>query len=313
MSITASTDGGRKATPTTPLPERSESAASFPQFTSSTIASAREDACAREHTYKWNASCGNTETVASSPPLPAHRSNPHTPTTSMHFGDDISDLEDTAMQTHSATSSVPSFMLNKAGHAQASPTPSPSPSPLPLPSPSTSPLSAAVSEPLEYAPVRAFRNRTAAQLNPYSIENAKYTRTLLKNGWQGAVVAGLRGVEESESQMRRRKELGESLPKDNLQGWLEYEAGQQVAYKDESGQKRSWESDEDSLDGDDILEREARKERRIPLDSMNQKRALGKGNGRLQRDSEGKLSRNASLFHPVLTLYNSQNEICQPD
>ncbi|SDA02322.1 BZ3501_MvSof-1269-A2-R1_Chr12-3g03542 [Microbotryum saponariae] len=54
---------------------------------------------------------------------------------------------------------------------------------------------------------RALRQRTLAQLNPYSIEQARYTRTLLKNGWQGAVVAGVRkGDEMTKEEMMRKKE-----------------------------------------------------------------------------------------------------------
>lgn len=229
--------------------------------------------------------CDSPQSFASSPSLATHRSDLHTPTTPTH-NDGLSSLDDRAPQLHSVSSSVDLSAMNASGPAQLR---SPTPSPLSfLSSPPTSRVSAAMLEPpVESAPTRAFRNRTAAQLKPYSIENAKYTRTLLKNGWQGAVVAGLRGVEESESQMRRRKELGVNLPRDNLQGWLEYEAGQRVAYNDESGEERESDSGEDSLGGDDILEREARKQQKMTLDSGRMGIAVAKGKGRMQQTSEG--------------------------
>lgn len=104
---------------------------------------------------------------------------------------------------------------------------------------------------------RSLRNRTAAQLKPYSIENAKYTRTLLKNGWQGAVVAGPRVFEETALERQKKKEEMERAPKDDLGGWLEYEGGQRVAMRSD-GIAMEY-SDEDSVDGEELLEREARR------------------------------------------------------
>lgn len=108
---------------------------------------------------------------------------------------------------------------------------------------------------------RSLRQRTAAQLKPYSIENAKYTRTMLKNGWQGAVVAGPRVIEESAAELARKKALADQMPKDDLGGWLEFE-GEVLVRRHGKSVDRSGgiESDgEDSEDGLDILEREARR------------------------------------------------------
>lgn len=111
---------------------------------------------------------------------------------------------------------------------------------------------------------RSLRNRTAAQLKPYSIENAKYTRTLLKNGWQGAVVAGPRVFEETESERQRKKVEMEKAPKDDLGGWLEHEDGQRVARR--SDRAAMEDSDEDSVDGEELLERAARRKTAMEKD-----------------------------------------------
>lgn len=105
---------------------------------------------------------------------------------------------------------------------------------------------------------RSLRNRTAAQLNPYSIEQAKYTRTLLRNGWQGAVVAGPRRGEETAEELHRKKVAAALAPKDDLDGWLEYEEGQPVA-RGRAPSLPPAELSDDSVDGEDLLEREARR------------------------------------------------------
>jgi len=51
---------------------------------------------------------------------------------------------------------------------------------------------------------RSFRTRTAAQLKPFSTEQFKYTKSLLKHGWAGAVVAGPKAVELSSEEIRRK-------------------------------------------------------------------------------------------------------------
>lgn len=99
---------------------------------------------------------------------------------------------------------------------------------------------------------RSLRNRTAAQLNPYSVEKAKYTRSLLKNGWQGAVVRSVLNPE------LLRKKDGALVAKDNLGGWLVLEEGQALASGSGPSQReRGDDSDASSADGDDLLERQA--------------------------------------------------------
>ncbi|KAM0752919.1 hypothetical protein T439DRAFT_378677 [Meredithblackwellia eburnea MCA 4105] len=125
---------------------------------------------------------------------------------------------------------------------------------------------------------RSFRTRTAAQLKPYSVEQFKYTKTLLKNGWRGAVVAGPRKAELSAEEMKRRREAADGRERDSLGGWLEFQEERGEDVDDENARRaplrdddefdfnKRGESDEDedsrdqeSLDGDDLLELEARK------------------------------------------------------
>lgn len=159
-------------------------------------------------------------------------------------------------QPVASTSRIP-YDSNRALESSLSPVNSPSPTP-PLPLPALEPEP----EPeLELFGARSFRQRTAAQLKPYSIENAKYTRTMLKNGWKGAVVVGPRVLEETEEEMRIRKELAELNPRDNLGGWLEFEEGQETRSRlsQDISKRRRKDSDEESYDGNQILEREARR------------------------------------------------------
>ncbi|GAA5821727.1 hypothetical protein JCM10212_002169 [Sporobolomyces blumeae] len=116
---------------------------------------------------------------------------------------------------------------------------------------------------------RSFRTRTAAQLKPFSTEQFRYTKTLLRNGWEGAVVAGPRAVELSADEIRRKKMHLAGKRKDDLGGWLvdEEEANQApgqpvVARKDVSSQYSTPESEE-SEDGLTLLEREARRKDRM--------------------------------------------------
>lgn len=108
---------------------------------------------------------------------------------------------------------------------------------------------------------RALRNRTAAQLNPYSIEQARYARTLLKNGWQGAVVAGPRAVELSAEELHRKKMAHEQAPKDSLGGWLQHEESGPTTEGDSEGPLvleetgSPFASRSESEDGDMLLER----------------------------------------------------------
>ncbi|KAK4705089.1 hypothetical protein P7C70_g1116, partial [Phenoliferia sp. Uapishka_3] len=147
--------------------------------------------------------------------------------------------------------------------------PSPSPPPIIPPSP----------------PLRSFRSRTKAQLNPFTVEQSLYTRSLLKNGWQGAVVAGVpRGRDLSSAELQRKKEEAESRPKDSLGGWLEFEEGKGQIVDDfgGSGGRGEEESSDGSVDGETLLEREARKKERMERDIV---RAFGERKRRREVDS----------------------------
>lgn len=122
---------------------------------------------------------------------------------------------------------------------------------------------------------RSLRNRTAAQLNPYSIEQARYARTLLRNGWQGAVVAGPRAIELSAEEMRRKKLESDRAPKDNLGGWLEFEqAPERRLSPIRSLRTTSSSSSPSSEDGQALLARQAlkRRHRSLSTGSLPQKK-----------------------------------------
>lgn len=150
---------------------------------------------------------------------------------------------------------------------ERSPTPprrSPSPAteePFPVLSPSPEPA---------FPAGRSFRTRTAAQLKPFSTEQFKYTKSLLRNGWAGAVVAGPKAVELSSEEIRRKKLEQAGRKKDDLGGWLVEEA------EGDSGEERrvrlakesqpsigDYSQEEESEDGMTILEREARRKERM--------------------------------------------------
>lgn len=209
----------------------------------------------------------------------------------------------------------------------ASPSPSPSPDPLALSplssapprlSPARLPTSSPLSPPAALSPSpspvqepaperepepagRTFRKRTTAQLQPYTLEQTKYTRTLLQNGWQGAVVAGLpRGGDLSADELRRRKQLAERAPKDDLGGWLEFSQGQAVGTSKGKGKERAREvsnddDDEVEVDGETLLEREARRKERMARDV---ERALG-SRKRATRDQSDSDSRGQSPACPA--------------
>ncbi|GAA6037754.1 hypothetical protein JCM8097_002325 [Rhodosporidiobolus ruineniae] len=157
----------------------------------------------------------------------------------------------------------------------------------PPPSPSASSSRAASSPPPDIPPDpdplpagRSFRTRTAAQLKPYSTEQLKYTKTLLRNGWEGAVVRGLRPVEETPEELRRRKLEQMGTKKDSLGGWLVEEEEESQApsqalpaparrrssdYEDaeEHEEEDDLSGSEGSVDGLTMLEREARRKERL--------------------------------------------------
>ncbi|BGP51428.1 hypothetical protein JCM10450v2_007370 [Rhodotorula kratochvilovae] len=128
------------------------------------------------------------------------------------------------------------------------------------------------------------RTSSTAQLKPYSVEQQRYTVRLLKNGWEGAVVRGVKGGELSAEELKRRKEEAERRPRDSLGGWLvdgegeaegssprpprearrervgRYERDEEY----EGGVEDEEDDDEDvEMDGMDLLEREARRKERM--------------------------------------------------
>ncbi|BGP03234.1 hypothetical protein RTG_02578 [Rhodotorula toruloides ATCC 204091] len=118
---------------------------------------------------------------------------------------------------------------------------------------------------------RALRTRTVAQLKPYSVEQLKYTKTLLKNGWEGAVVRTKRPVEETAEDLQRKKEELARRPKDSLGGWLvsDEEDGTgdspprlQDGSLGSADPSSGLQSDEDGMT---LLEREARRKERMEL------------------------------------------------
>ncbi|GAA6053760.1 hypothetical protein JCM3770_005104 [Rhodotorula araucariae] len=205
----------------------------------------------------------------------------------------------------SPVSSVPSsqvieFLAPQPAARRSSPRPSTSPSPSPSPSPSrrtahSSPTRQSPSPPPVIPPDpdpppagpggRALRTRTAAQLKPYSVEQQRYTVRLLRNGWEGAVVRGVKGGELSAEERRRRKEEAERRPRDSLGGWLvdgEAEADSEglsrrakdagmapVGRYERDEEYGGGEDDDEEEDGDvemdgmDLLEREARRKERM--------------------------------------------------
>ncbi|BGP19854.1 hypothetical protein JCM10213v2_007985 [Rhodosporidiobolus nylandii] len=104
------------------------------------------------------------------------------------------------------------------------------------------------------------------ELNPYSIEQVKYTRSLLRNGWEGAVVRGQRAVEETAAELQRKKLAQAKRPKDSLGGWLvdEEQGTQQGELRRTSeGEDEDVHMSEASDDGLTLLEREARRKERM--------------------------------------------------
>lgn len=184
-----------------------------------------------------------------------------------------------------ASSHVLDIIARPRPHAQHRPSRSPSPSqahspsPVPrkrhrtaTPSPSSSSRASSPVDPPESAHLiagRALRTRTVAQLKPYSVEQLKYTKTLLKNGWEGAVVRTKRPVEETAEELQRKKEELARRPKDSLGGWLvsdeENETGEslprlQGGSLGSADPSSGLQSDEDGMT---LLEREARRKERM--------------------------------------------------
>lgn len=120
---------------------------------------------------------------------------------------------------------------------------------------------------------RSFRTRTIAQLKPFTTERTRYTRTLNKNGWEGAVVAPERGaVDETPEELKRRKEEQAKRPRNHLGGWLvsdeeegDNATGSGAAQTGASRNEPTSVAEEslESEDGPTLLEREARRKERM--------------------------------------------------
>ncbi|GAA5842711.1 hypothetical protein JCM3766R1_005759 [Sporobolomyces carnicolor] len=139
---------------------------------------------------------------------------------------------------------------------------------------------------------RSLRTRTAQQLHPFSIEQLRYRKTLLKNGWAGAVVAGQKAVELSAEELRQRKLAQERKKKDDLGGWLvdaeEPGSGGKRPEEIQSGDGQSTSDREESEDGMTLLEREARKAERMRREieagfGIERKRTAGRTDGSPRR------------------------------
>lgn len=118
------------------------------------------------------------------------------------------------------------------------------------------PLSSPVDSPIRaVSPPRAFRQRSAAQLNPYAVEQARYARELQKNGWRNAILRPAKVVEESAEELARRKQLATLNPKDDLDGWLEYEQDQRIGINGNGTQIRAGEGSSQEITGDELLRR----------------------------------------------------------
>ncbi|GAA5930751.1 uncharacterized protein JCM15063_002448 [Sporobolomyces koalae] len=112
---------------------------------------------------------------------------------------------------------------------------------------------------------RALRTRTAAQLKPFSTEQFRYTKSLLKNGWAGAVVAGPKPIELSVEEIKRKKLERRQRKKDDLGGWLvdqdadgsECERTAVLERRSSRPSSRSSSDQDESEDGLELLEREA--------------------------------------------------------
>ncbi|KAI5480131.1 methyl methanesulfonate-sensitivity protein 22 [Pseudohyphozyma bogoriensis] len=152
---------------------------------------------------------------------------------------------------------------------QASPSNSPSPSRSPLPSsvpPSPPPPDPIVDVDDQQPQCRSLRTRKPAQLKPYSIEQAAYTKELLANQWEGAVVAApkVKAVELSAEELRRKKKDREKRGDDDLDGWLVLEDGRRVRKEKARGRGEEeggeWsagsEESEEELEGEELLLRE---------------------------------------------------------
>lgn len=79
---------------------------------------------------------------------------------------------------------------------------------------------------------RSFRQRKPGQLNPYSIEQARYQAVLQKQDWEDAVVPLKRTHEYTAEELARKKEAAKKRGADDLDGWLVLEDGVRVRKED---------------------------------------------------------------------------------
>jgi len=75
---------------------------------------------------------------------------------------------------------------------------------------------------------RSLRQRNAKQLNPYTLDQAKYTYVLNKQDWQDAVVPLKMRHEADSAILAAKKQAALAKGQDDLGGWLELEKGMQM-------------------------------------------------------------------------------------
>ena len=87
------------------------------------------------------------------------------------------------------------------------------------------------------------------------MEQARYARELQKNGWRNAILRPAKVVEETAEELARKKLLATLNPKDDLDGWLEYEQDQRIGVNENGTQIRPGEGSSQDTTGDEILKR----------------------------------------------------------
>lgn len=79
---------------------------------------------------------------------------------------------------------------------------------------------------------RSFRQRKPGQINPYSLEQARYKAVLERQDWEDAVVPLKRSHELTAEELARKKEEAKKRGADDLEGWLVLEDGVRVRKED---------------------------------------------------------------------------------
>lgn len=129
---------------------------------------------------------------------------------------------------------------------------------------------------------RSLRVRTLAQLKPFSVEQAAYAKSLITQGWNGAVVSL---PKPPGSELLCSKSVGpHKRARDDLNGWLEFEDGEvptnggddavelepvgKEEKEEEEGEEE--EEEEEEIGGEELLEREMNKRRERMWDAVEQ-------------------------------------------